>query len=200
MRCGGPCWRWQVEIARDKAARGHRSSGGGRGSGEGHASAEAGAGAEGWRTVAIHINYANRPEAQAESDYIQGWCERLGISWRVHRMDDSLRRGHTARDVYERESRTQRYDMYRRTIEEEGARCPAVLVGHHQGDLQENVISNVMKGSSLLDIGGAVSRCRPVQYSTVQYSTVLTAWRPVRLLAYTSHVFILLAACVWEGM
>ena len=33
---------------------------------------------------------------------------------------------------------------------------PAVLVGHHQGDVQENVISNVMKGASLLDVGGTI--------------------------------------------
>ena len=35
-----------------------------------------------------------------------------------------------------------------------GVRCPGVCVGHHVGDLQENVISNMMKGGTLLDLGG----------------------------------------------
>lgn len=32
--------------------------------------------------------------------------------------------------------------------------CPAVMFGHHQGDLQENVISNVMRGCGPLQLSG----------------------------------------------
>ena len=35
-----------------------------------------------------------------------------------------------------------------------GIVCNGVCVGHHEGDLQENVISNMMKGGSLLDLAG----------------------------------------------
>ena len=70
-----------------------------------------------------------------------------------------LQRGVTQRDEYEKCTRELRYDLYKATIGGEseaaaGVVCPGVCVGHHEGDLQENVISNMMKGGSLLDLGG----------------------------------------------
>ena len=72
-----------------------------------------------------------------------------------------LQRGVTARDEYEKKTREARYDLYKETIgggsadpAVAGVRCPGVCVGHHVGDLQENVISNMMKGGTLLDLGG----------------------------------------------
>lgn len=76
------------------------------------------------------------------------------------RMSESgLQRGITARDEYEKRTREARYDLYKATISGQseqapGIICSGVCVGHHEGDLQENVISNMMKGGSLLDLGG----------------------------------------------
>ncbi|EKX33598.1 hypothetical protein GUITHDRAFT_120189 [Guillardia theta CCMP2712] len=42
------------------------------------------------------------------------------------------------------------------------------MLGHHQGDVEENVISNVMKGSSVLNLAGM----KEVQYMT-QYRVEL---------------------------
>jgi tRNA(Ile)-lysidine synthase TilS/MesJ len=61
----------------------------------------------------------------------------------VVRRIDELTRGVTARDEYEVETRNIRYDLYAETIARTGA--PSMLVGHHRGDVQENIICNLFK-------------------------------------------------------
>ena len=73
--------------------------------------------------------------------------------------ESGLQRGVTARDEYEKLTREARYDLYKAVIDGQskhapGIVCDGVCVGHHEGDLQENVISNMMKGGSLLDLAG----------------------------------------------
>jgi tRNA(Ile)-lysidine synthase TilS/MesJ len=73
--------------------------------------------------------------------------------------ESGLQRGVTARDEYEKLTREARYDLYKAVIGGQsehapGIICNGVCVGHHEGDLQENVISNMMKGGSLLDLAG----------------------------------------------
>ena len=100
---------------------------------------------------AVHINYANRAESDAEEEYLRRWCSARRVPLLVRRVDE-IRRGTTPREQYERESRRIRFDAYREAMAQFGA--GAVLFGHHLGDLQENVVSNVMKRANVLDIGG----------------------------------------------
>ena len=100
--------------------------------------------------VAIHIDYANRPESSREADYVRSWCDSLGITCKV-RVVSEVTRGITDRDAYEKISREIRYSFYQQCLDEVRARHAAgvavsgVIFGHHQGDVQENVISNVMR-------------------------------------------------------
>jgi tRNA(Ile)-lysidine synthase TilS/MesJ len=74
-----------------------------------------------------------------------------GLQCRVRRVDE-VTRGVTSRDEYEKVSRDIRYGFYRTCTEEvaqqqregEGL-VSGVIFGHHLGDVQENVISNVMR-------------------------------------------------------
>ncbi|GAX20637.1 hypothetical protein FisN_32Hh019 [Fistulifera solaris] len=101
--------------------------------------------------VAVHIDYANRPESSAEAQYVQHYCDQLGIVYRCRRIDE-VTRGITARDEYERIAREIRYQAYRDAIEEfDGI---GILLGHHKGDLRENVLSNAHKGCGPLDLSG----------------------------------------------
>mmetsp|Transcript_23808 Transcript_23808/g.39911 ORF Transcript_23808/g.39911 Transcript_23808/m.39911 type:complete len:762 (-) Transcript_23808:152-2437(-) len=104
-----------------------------------------------FRVVAVHIDYANRPESADEARFVEAWCLERGIEFTQLRID-AIKRGITGREEYEVESRKIRYDLYRTTMERTGA--PAMLVGHHRGDVQENIISNMFKGKSLLQING----------------------------------------------
>ncbi|KAJ0399623.1 hypothetical protein P43SY_008820 [Pythium insidiosum] len=101
--------------------------------------------------VAVHIDYGNREESGAECDYVRRWCERFGIIFHARRVDE-VKRATTKRDDYERISRDIRYGTYATVMTQYG--CPGMCFGHHRGDVQENVISNMMKGISLLNLNG----------------------------------------------
>lgn len=105
----------------------------------------------GFAVVAMHIDYGNRPESGAEADFVRGWCDRRGIVCVVRRVEE-VKRGVTPREEYEAESRAIRYGFYKECAAKHG--FPAVFVGHHQGDVQENVIANLMRGTNLLAVNG----------------------------------------------
>jgi uncharacterized protein (DUF924 family) len=92
--------------------------------------------------VAIHIDYANREESGLEADYVGKWCEQMSVSFRK-RVINEVTRGITDRAVYERVARDIRYGFYQEVLHE--TNCPAVMFGHHLGDVQENVMSNIMR-------------------------------------------------------
>lgn len=105
----------------------------------------------GFRVVACHVDYGNRPESEAEADFLQSWCQKRGVRFLLRSLRD-MRRDNTPREEYEEQARAVRFEIYRRAFAEEGA--SAVLVGHHKGDVQENVIANVMRGNNILELSG----------------------------------------------
>jgi len=110
--------------------------------------------------VAIHIDYANRPESGAEAAYVGRYCEELGAKF-ICRKIDEVKRGVTQRDDYERIAREIRFDLYREcSAQASNGTSIGIMLGHHRGDLRENVISNSHKGCGPLDLSGmtAVSK------------------------------------------
>lgn len=121
--------------------------------------------------VAVHIDYANRPESAAEAAYVQRYCHDHAIEFHCRRIDE-VTRGITARDRYERIAREIRYTFYKETVSaclnylditQTASTATAaalkasqvgVLLGHHRGDLRENVLSNAHKGCGPLDLSG----------------------------------------------
>lgn len=141
--------------------------------------------------IATHIDYGNRPEAHAEADYCKRFCENHNVLFRC-RVISEVTRGITARDEYEAFTRTVRYDFYKEVMREyyneqqyaeqqdSGIEnititskttfsCP-VLLGHHKGDLRENVLSNSMKGCGPLELSGMTKIARVEN---------VTIWRPL---------------------
>jgi len=125
--------------------------------------------------VAVHIDYGNRPESAAEADFVRRWCEKWAVTFRMRRIEE-VKRATTKRDEYEKVAREIRYGTYLDVMKEFPA-CRAFLFGHHQGDLQENVISNMMKGCSLLELSGMTSE---------SHVNGVNIWRP--MLPYTKQV------------
>jgi len=134
------------------------------------------------RIVGIHIDYANRPESAAEASYVGKYCETIGAKFVCRRIDE-VTRGITARDDYERIAREIRFDLYRQYCaeakdgtEEHGI---GIMLGHHRGDLRENVISNAHKGCGPLDLSGM---------TVVSKNDGVTLFRPLLSLEKT-HIF-----------
>jgi tRNA(Ile)-lysidine synthetase-like protein len=101
---------------------------------------------------AVHIDYANRPESKAEADYVENFCKQSAITFACRRIDE-VTRGVTDRDEYERVARSIRYQFYRDQVEE-SENVVGIVLGHHRGDLRENVLSNANKGCGVLDLSG----------------------------------------------
>ena len=113
---------------------------------------------------AVHIDYGNRPESGAEADFVRRYCDQyLDIEFQCRRIDE-VTRGITARDDYERIAREIRYDSYRQAVASaeqllnvDDRPVIGVMLGHHRGDLRENVLSNAHKGCGPLDLSGMTS-------------------------------------------
>ena len=94
--------------------------------------------------------------------------QKLGNVQFRKRVVDEVTRGVTDRAEYEVVSREVRYGFYRQVLRETG--CQGVIFGHHQGDVQENVVSNVMRGCSPLALSGMES---------VGITNLVPVWRPL---------------------
>jgi|TARA_B110000003_G_scaffold5494_1_gene5792 tRNA(Ile)-lysidine synthetase-like protein len=106
---------------------------------------------QGYDVVTLHIDYKNRPESTEEADFVDDWSLRHGMKFERCTVDQ-IRRGVTPREQYEIESRRIRYGFYKEAGAKHG--FPAVLLGHHHGDVQENIITNLMRGANLLSVNG----------------------------------------------
>ncbi len=140
------------------------------------------------RIVAIHIDYGNRPESGSEAQYVGKYCREIAAEFICRRIDE-VTRGITARDDYERIARKIRFDLYRSCCQkacqtglevggDNGARI-GIMLGHHRGDLRENVLSNAHKGCSPLDLSGMTEASR---------NDGVTLFRPLLPLE-KSHIF-----------
>lgn len=113
------------------------------------------------QVIALHIDYANRPESGLEATYVEEWCAGLNIIFHK-KVINNYTRGIDSRDVYETKSRQIRYDFYKSVIDiYTNAECNAgggsterfgIIIGHHSDDIIENVFTNIIKGRKLLDL------------------------------------------------
>lgn len=101
----------------------------------------------------VHVDYGNRPESGLEASFLRDWCSSIRVRLDVMEMPASLRRRAMPREEYETQARDVRFALYRRVQAEAGSR-PAALLGHHRGDLEENCLSNCLRGASVLDLAG----------------------------------------------
>ncbi|KAJ8611040.1 hypothetical protein CTAYLR_007073 [Chrysophaeum taylorii] len=104
----------------------------------------------GARVACAHVNYGNRPEAGLEAAYLREWCAAQKLPLVVLEMPEWLRRDRVPREEYELEARNRRFELYRSVAP---AGVP-VLLGHHRGDVEENCVSNVLRGASVLELAG----------------------------------------------
>ena len=133
-------------------------------------------------TVAIHIIYGNRKESPQEYAFITEYCTKLRIPLYTYTIE-FLRRDTVDRAFYESMTRDLRFFAYEAVKElaypeETGEKEPAVLLGHIQDDIVENIWTNLAKGQHLHNLKKMMKEeyqqraliCRP--FLTLEKSTI----------------------------
>lgn len=143
--------------------------------------------------VSVHVDYGNRPASAQEASFVKRYSEdRLNIPCTIRQINE-VTRGITARDEYEKIARTIRFDLYRAATaaclgegnEESRGDEVGIILGHHRGDLRENVLSNAHKGCGPLDLSGMSSVSRN---DGVMIYRPLLPWRRMMCFLTPTHL------------
>jgi tRNA(Ile)-lysidine synthetase-like protein len=98
--------------------------------------------------IAIHIEYCNRKEAKLERKFLEYYCYINNIKLYYRTIDYIVR--DNDRNLFEVETRKARFNLYKYVVDRD--KLEGVMLGHHSGDIVENVFTNIIKGRSLNDI------------------------------------------------
>jgi len=103
--------------------------------------------------VAVHLDYHNREETGLEAEFLFRWCEKIDIPLYYRYIYEGSRERNNKREEYEELTKNIRFDLYKKVqnLYSEFYHI-GVILGHHKGDLQENVFFNLMKGRTLTDL------------------------------------------------
>lgn len=104
----------------------------------------------GIKTICVHINYNNRGESVLEAEFLRQWCEHNQIFHFEYINILDLKRETSDRSQYELETRKIRMESYKSLMDRFDAKY--VCLGHHDGDIVENVMMNIFKNRDLLDL------------------------------------------------
>jgi len=104
--------------------------------------------------VAVHLDYHNRVETGLEAEFLFRWCKLIDIPLYYRYIHEGTRdTTKLSREEYEVITKEIRFDLYKRVRDEyKNYNFMGVILGHHKGDLQENVFFNLMKGRTLIDL------------------------------------------------
>lgn len=104
--------------------------------------------------VAVHLDYHNRHETGLEAEFIFNYCSFINIPLYYRYISEGTRqRSSKHREEYEELTKQIRFDVYKKVREiYKSYNFMGVILGHHKGDLQENIFQNMMKGRTLIDL------------------------------------------------
>jgi tRNA(Ile)-lysidine synthase len=114
------------------------------------------AGNSDWKLVVAHLDHGIRPDSAQDRNLVQGAAARYGLPFVFHE-------GRLGAGASEAEARHARYDFLRRVQRGAGAR--AIITAHHQDDLLETAIINILRGTGrkgLTSLGNRHDLYRPL--------------------------------------
>lgn len=99
--------------------------------------------------IGIHINYNNRRESSEEEKFLLDWCKFNNIELYVKPIE-SVTRHIGNRSLYEQITKILRFNFYKEITE--ALKLDCVLLGHHKGDIIENIFMNFFRGRFLTNL------------------------------------------------
>jgi tRNA(Ile)-lysidine synthetase-like protein len=109
------------------------------------------------KVVAIHINYnweCRNNECQEEADYLWNFCSNLNTDIILrnitHFNSEVDKRINIEREFIDEETKMIRFNTYKYCADKYN--LDGICLGHHKGDLIENVFMNFAKGKNILDL------------------------------------------------
>ena len=100
---------------------------------------------------AVHINYNNRDTCESEVQFVESFCNLLGVNLSVRHITEAVRARDKSRQDYEELTRCIRFQEYAKQ------KCP-VLLGHNYEDTVENVIANISSRKNYHNLQGMTER------------------------------------------
>ena len=102
-----------------------------------------------FKFIVVHINWNQRPESIREAEFLISYLKMNNISFLYEDVSDLSRE--EDREYFESKGKEIRFNLYKRAVNEFGGDC--VFLGHHRGDIVENVFTNMINGCNFLDLG-----------------------------------------------
>ncbi len=102
---------------------------------------------------AVHINWNQREESCREAEFLKYYLTRINITFLYKNIKDMDRSKN--RKLFEENGKKIRFDLYKEAIKKWN--CKYVFLGHHNGDIIENVFTNMIHGKNVLDMGKMTS-------------------------------------------
>lgn len=107
--------------------------------------------------IAVHINHGIRgEEARRDEEFVKKYCTENNINLRCFELD-IIRMARENGQSTEEAGRCARYDTFRQVgMESAGKRRVRIAVAHHENDLAETVLFNLVRGTGLRGAMGIV--------------------------------------------
>lgn len=109
----------------------------------------------GGRLIAAHVDHGLRVESADEARHCQSLCERLGVEFRLLR-EDVAAFAEADKIGLEDAGRKVRYAFFEQLRDEAGA--DSIMLGHHLGDLCEDVLLRLVRGTGWPALSGMEAR------------------------------------------
>ena len=113
------------------------------------------------RIYAVHVNHGIRKEASEDEAFVRGFCQEHDIECTFYNKDIP-KLAKKWKMTEEEAGRCARYEAFEETIKKIGASC--IAVAHHQNDVAETLLMNLLRGSGLHGAGAI----RPVRGNIIR--------------------------------
>lgn len=106
------------------------------------------------KVIAIHVDYNWRKESNKEASFLLDFCSQIDVDFVLrdvkHYNETVDKHIFIEREEVEDETKNIRFNTYKFAIEKYN--LDGVCLGHHKGDLIENVFMNLSKGKNILNL------------------------------------------------